>query len=66
MLYKINLFTKLPAGFLVVGLTVVFGVVGFGFGVVGLNVVFGVVGFGVVASKSIIRKIIFKVLMYII
>ena len=55
MLYKIYLFTKLPAGFLVVGLTVVFGVVG-------LIVVFGVVvfGFGVVTSENIIRKIIFE------
>ena len=43
---KINLFMELPAGLTVVGLTVVaFGVVGF--------------GFGVVASKSIIRMILF-------
>ena len=45
-LHKINLFMELPAGLTVVGLTVVaFGVVGF--------------GFGVVASKSIIRMILF-------
>ena len=45
---------ELPAGFSDVGLTVVFGVVGFGF-----EVVVGF-GFGVVASKSTIRTLIFE------
>ena len=53
---KINLCRESPAGFSVVGLTVViFGVVGLGLVVVGL-------GFGVVASKSIIEMIFFSTL----